>query len=210
MKFSLIILSVSIFLLYITLEVLNFFVAGFPSYKNPKIDLSIHDLINEKSNKFKSYEYKDFLRVYSKDYKKLNYTGKLKKISCGPFENGKYNLIFKTDKYGFRENHIKKVRSKSGIFLFGSRLECSPLVLYESASSGLPFISFKAGNSQEIAKKTGAGIIVDTIGEMAKVINELFFNKKLNMKLSKNGIKNSSKFSWKTIAMSYLKVFKSI
>lgn len=115
-----------------------------------------------------------------------------------------------TLKYGFRENYIKKVRSRSWIFLFGSRLECSPLVLYESASSGLPFISFNAGNSQEIAKKTGAGIIVNTIEEMAKVINELFFNKKLNMKLSKNGIKNSSKFSWKTIAMSYLKVFKSI
>ncbi len=113
-------------------------------------------------------------------------------------------------KYGFRENHIEKVRSKSRIFLFGSRLECSPLVLYESASSGLPFISFKAGNSLEIAKKTGAGIIVNNIREMAKVINKLFLDKRLNMKLSSNGIKNSSKFSWKKIAMSYLKVFRSI
>lgn len=113
-------------------------------------------------------------------------------------------------KYGFREDHIKKVRSKSKIFLFGSRLECSPLVLYEAASSGLPFISFKAGNSVEIAKKTGAGIIVNNISEMSKAINKLFFDKKLNMKLSSNGIKNSSKFSWKKIAMSYLKVFRSI
>lgn len=113
-------------------------------------------------------------------------------------------------KYGFREKHIKKVRYKSRIFLFGSRLECSPLVLYEAASSGLPFISFRAGNSEEIAKKTGAGITVNSIEEMAKVINKLFFNKKLNMKFSSNGIKNSSKFSWKKIAMSYLKVFRSI
>ena len=82
--------------------------------------------------------------------------------------------------------------------------------MYESASSGLPFISFKAGNSLEIAKKTGAGIIVNNIREMAKVINKLFLDKRLNMKLSSNGIKNSSKFSWKKIAMSYLKVFRSI
>ena len=80
-------------------------------------------------------------------------------------------------KYGFRENHIKKVRSKSRIFLFGSRLECSPLVLYESASSGLPFISFRAGNSVEIAKKTGAGIIINNISEMSKAINKLFLIK---------------------------------
>ena len=62
----------------------------------------------------------------------------------------------------------------------------------------------------EIAKKTGAGIIVNNISEMSKAINKLFFDKKLNMKLSINGIKNSSKFSWKKIAMSYLKVFRSI
>jgi glycosyltransferase involved in cell wall biosynthesis len=43
------------------------------------------------------------------------------------------------------------------LFVFGSRVECSPLVLFEAAAAGLPFISVPAGNAAEIARWTGAG-----------------------------------------------------
>jgi L-malate glycosyltransferase len=43
------------------------------------------------------------------------------------------------------------------LFVFGSRVECSPLVLFESAAAGLPFLSVPAGNAAEIAAWTGAG-----------------------------------------------------
>ena len=69
MKYTLIIFGVLIFLVYATLEALNFFVAGFPSYKHPRINISINDLISDKSFKIKNYDYDDFLRVYSEDYK---------------------------------------------------------------------------------------------------------------------------------------------
>ena len=124
MKYNLIIFGVLIFFTYLVLETLNFFVAGFPSYKHPRINISINDLISDKSNKIEDYEYDDFLRVYSEDYKKLNYTERIKKILCGPHENGKYNLIFKTDKYGFRENQDTRY-AYSDVVLIGDSFTMS-------------------------------------------------------------------------------------
>jgi L-malate glycosyltransferase len=46
------------------------------------------------------------------------------------------------------------------LFVFGSQVECSPLVLFEAAASGTPFVSVAAGNAAEIAEWTGGGIVV--------------------------------------------------
>lgn len=47
-------------------------------------------------------------------------------------------------------------------FLFPSNIECSPIVLFEAAASGTPFLASDAGNSAEIAAWTGAGEIMET------------------------------------------------
>jgi glycosyltransferase involved in cell wall biosynthesis len=46
------------------------------------------------------------------------------------------------------------------LFVFCSQVECSPLVLFEAAAAGTPFISTAAGNASEIAEWTGAGVVV--------------------------------------------------
>jgi L-malate glycosyltransferase len=45
------------------------------------------------------------------------------------------------------------------LFVFASHIECSPLVLFESAAAGIPFLSVPVGNAEEIASWTGAGVI---------------------------------------------------
>ena len=45
------------------------------------------------------------------------------------------------------------------LFVFASNIEYSPLVLFESAAAGTPFLSVPVGNAEEIAKWTGGGII---------------------------------------------------
>jgi glycosyltransferase involved in cell wall biosynthesis len=45
------------------------------------------------------------------------------------------------------------------LFLFASRVEYSPLVLFEAAAAGTPFLSVQVGNAPEIAEWTGAGEI---------------------------------------------------
>lgn len=43
------------------------------------------------------------------------------------------------------------------LFVFASHVEYSPLVLYEAAASGTPFLSVPVGNSDEIVRWTGGG-----------------------------------------------------
>lgn len=47
----------------------------------------------------------------------------------------------------------------SDLFVFASNVEYSPLVLFESAAAGTPFLTVPVGNSEEIAKWTKGGII---------------------------------------------------
>jgi L-malate glycosyltransferase len=46
------------------------------------------------------------------------------------------------------------------LFVFGSQIECSPLVLFEAAAAGLPAITVPAGNAAEIEEWTGGGVVV--------------------------------------------------
>jgi glycosyltransferase involved in cell wall biosynthesis len=48
------------------------------------------------------------------------------------------------------------------LFLFPSNIECSPIVLFEAAAAGTPFLSTDVGNAGEIARWTGAGELLPT------------------------------------------------
>ena len=48
----------------------------------------------------------------------------------------------------------------SDVFVFASHIEYSPLVLFEAAAAGTPFISSDVGNAREIAAWTGVGSII--------------------------------------------------
>lgn len=48
------------------------------------------------------------------------------------------------------------------LFLFASRVECSPLVLFESMAAATPFVSLAAGNAAEIAGWSAGGRIART------------------------------------------------
>tara|TARA_A100001011_G_scaffold361584_1_gene409797 strand:- start:281 stop:1402 length:1122 start_codon:yes stop_codon:yes gene_type:complete len=97
----------------------------------------------------------------------------------------------------------------SDLFLFTSRLECSPLVLFESASAGLPFLSKDVGNSSEIAQWTGCGIVQRNIFQLVTKLDEMIQKKNLLKKMSKHGRKNAIKsYNWTSISKKYLKVFQ--
>jgi len=46
---------------------------------------------------------------------------------------------------------------EADLFVFASRVEYSPLVLFESAAAGTPFLTVPAGNAAEIVRWTGGG-----------------------------------------------------
>ena len=48
------------------------------------------------------------------------------------------------------------------LFVFGSNIEYSPLVLFEALAAKTPFVSTACGNAEEIADWTGGGVIIPT------------------------------------------------
>jgi glycosyltransferase involved in cell wall biosynthesis len=49
------------------------------------------------------------------------------------------------------------------LFVFASRVEYSPLVLFEAAAAGTPFLTVPVGNADEIVRWTGGGILCEAI-----------------------------------------------
>jgi glycosyltransferase involved in cell wall biosynthesis len=57
-------------------------------------------------------------------------------------------------------HELVRLYKTTNLFVFASHVEYSPLVLFEAAASGTPFIASIAGNSREIAEWTSGGIVV--------------------------------------------------
>jgi glycosyltransferase involved in cell wall biosynthesis len=107
----------------------------------------------------------------------------------------------------------------SDLFVFASNIEYSPLVLFESAAAGLPFISVPVGNAEEIARWTGAGEICpaprDALGytrpdpaALAKHIESLAVRADDRRSYGEAGKRNwREQFTWQKIADRYEEVF---
>jgi glycosyltransferase involved in cell wall biosynthesis len=107
----------------------------------------------------------------------------------------------------------------SDLFVFASNVEYSPLVLYEAAAAGLPFLSAPVGNAEEIAGWTGGGEIFpasrDALGYtradpavLAKHIESLAARERDRAAYSDAGRRNwREKFTWQRIAGRYEDLF---
>jgi glycosyltransferase involved in cell wall biosynthesis len=101
------------------------------------------------------------------------------------------------------------------LFVFASTVEYSPLVLFEAAAAGTPFLSTPVGNAEEIASWTAGGIIcpaardsrgftrVDPAvlaGEMRRCLD----NSDLLVRLGASGRQSwRQEFTWRAIAPRY-------
>jgi glycosyltransferase involved in cell wall biosynthesis len=108
------------------------------------------------------------------------------------------------------------------LFVFASNVEYSPLVLFESAAAGTPFLTVPVGNSEEIAHWTEAGVVcpaprdhrgytrVDS-QELALWMSKLANDPERLKKLGDAGQKNwEKKFTWEKISETYEAIFQRI
>ncbi len=104
------------------------------------------------------------------------------------------------------------------LFVFASKIEYSPLVLFEAAAAGLPFLTTPVGNAREIADWTGAGHVcpsmvdkwgytfVDTMA-LAEEIDRLIEDDDTRKTMGKTGRDAwQRKFTWRAIVANYEKV----
>lgn len=105
------------------------------------------------------------------------------------------------------------------LFLFPSKMECSPIVLFESMASETAFLSTDVGNSREIVDWSHGGEILPTfideqgfscaqIDASAEQLNTLYEDTQKRKQLAKQGFQSwQEKFSWEVITKRYEEVY---
>jgi glycosyltransferase involved in cell wall biosynthesis len=105
------------------------------------------------------------------------------------------------------------------LFVFGSQVEASPLVLFEAVASGTPFISTAAGNAEEIAEWTGGGVVVPSERKNGRVtaspeafaaeVTRLWSDGMGRARLAESGRSRwLAEFTWDRIAERYEEVYE--
>lgn len=108
------------------------------------------------------------------------------------------------------------------LFVFGSQVECSPLVLFEAMASKTPFITVACGNAEEIANWSKGGIVVPTVQRpsgsvgadstvMAHAIEDLVKNPTECHHLAEAGYESwREQFTWEKIAIKYERLYQKL
>ena len=111
---------------------------------------------------------------------------------------------------------------QSDLFFFPSQVECSPIVLYEAAAAGLPFLCTGVGNAVEIAKWTGSGEIMTTVKDKngfvfpkfekaSEQLRLILMDESRRKQFSISGRKAwQEKFTWEAIADQYIQLYSDL
>lgn len=107
----------------------------------------------------------------------------------------------------------------SDLFVFASKIEYSPLVLFEAAAAGLPFLTVPVGNAIEIAAWTGGGLVCPASSDLegftrvapavlADHMSRLAADEVLRASLSREGRRNwSEHYTWEAVTDKYEALF---
>lgn len=108
------------------------------------------------------------------------------------------------------------------LFIFPSRIECSPLVLFECMASKTPFLTTDVGNASEIVKWSGSGIVLSTRKDVngysivdadaaIGVLEEIVANTVKRRTMAESGYSAwQERFSWEKIALRYESLYKRL
>lgn len=122
----------------------------------------------------------------------------------------------------FPRSELVQAYLNADLFVFASRVEYSPLVLFESAAAGLPFLSVPVGNAEEIAQWTGGGRICPALRDemgytqvdptvLADHIQALAADPDGLETMGKEGRRSwLARFTWEKIAGQYEALFERV
>jgi len=124
--------------------------------------------------------------------------------------------IFSKKKVIILENLNQKIKnrifSRCHYFIHTSRLECSPLVMFEALSHNKIFFGKDVGNAKEIISDCKVGFVSNSLEEIAKNIDKSILKKDHSNSKLKNIINNhfNKKFNWKIIMLQYEKIINKL
>lgn len=123
---------------------------------------------------------------------------------------------------GAKRDEVYDLLKCADIFVFLSNIEASPLVLYEAAAAGVPFVASTAGNSVEIAQWTSGGVTVKSrpmpngrvkvnLAHALWQASRLAHNPKVRKRLGVLGRSSWKKnYTWHKITSQYLKLYEDL
>jgi glycosyltransferase involved in cell wall biosynthesis len=113
------------------------------------------------------------------------------------------------------------VYGAADLFLFASRVECSPLVLFEAMASRTPFITTDCGNAREIIEWSESGLLMGTTfdeagwgdgdpGDLARKIEALLSDGARRAAMAEAGHAAwKDRFTWDKLTLEYERVYRS-
>lgn len=97
---------------------------------------------------------------------------------------------------------------EADLFLFGSQVECAPLVLYEAFASRLPVLSTPVGNVPDYQDMVA---LVESPGEMATAANALLEDETRRAQIAERGWRLwRDRHTWESIALSYEREYERL
>jgi L-malate glycosyltransferase len=111
------------------------------------------------------------------------------------------------------------------IFLFPSKIECSPIVLFECMASRTPYLTADVGNAVEIVGWSGSGLVLPTrkedpggygysqvnIRESARLLERLANDGEERARMAERGYAAwKTRFTWEKIAQSYESLYQGL
>ncbi|MDE1969957.1 MAG: glycosyltransferase family 4 protein [Patescibacteria group bacterium] len=97
---------------------------------------------------------------------------------------------------------------EADLFLFGSHLECAPLVMYESFAAHTPFITTDVGNVKDHAAVL---TIIKTPQDMARAASELLDSDEKRVRQANTAYELwATHHTWERIALQYEELFKTL
>lgn len=125
------------------------------------------------------------------------------------------NELIKDDgkiiRLGFVEaDDLVSIYNIASLFIMPSLYEGFGLPILEAMSCGCPVITTKEGSLAEVAGNAAYFVDGYNVESITKGIQEVMGSKKLREELSKKGLENIKRFSWKKTAEETLSVYKKI
>lgn len=118
--------------------------------------------------------------------------------------------------------HTVAALQHAQLFLFPSNIECSPIVLFEAMAAGLPFLSSRAGNAEEIVEWTAGGWTIPgtrdahglerpDIAAGAALLRSLMMDTPRMLAAGEAGHRAwRARFTWQHIAEQYMATYRSL
>jgi L-malate glycosyltransferase len=102
---------------------------------------------------------------------------------------------------GLARTWVVSALQEADLFLFGSQVECAPLVVYESFASRLPVVSTPVGNLPDYR---GLVELVESPGQMASVVGALLGDEVRRARIAERGWRLwRDRHTWASIALQY-------